>query len=349
MGQTTKIEWTATYLDEPIMWEGEMTDVIPGATFNLVIGCEKVSPACKYCYAETLDKRWNKGVHWGPNSDRKQMSEQYWKQPEKWNRQAQKAGINRKVFCSSLADWAEDHPQLVGPRERLFNLIELTPNLTWLLLTKRPENILKFIPESWKQRPLHNVWFGTTVENADYMWRIEELCKVPARIRFLSCEPLLGDLPYIPQLSASYDGSTILFSDRYGHAGKIHWVIAGGESGDHARPSHPQWFITLRNQCNFHGTPFFFKQWGEWQAGSNIVDGKHVGKHGVMLSNGNFFEWDFKSDKPFEKSAEAAKRFTSDEWNALKANVISKVGKSVSGRILEDCIYNSMPLIQHER
>lgn len=344
MGETTKIEWTATYVKKGVMWHGEVTTVIPGATFNLVIGCQKVSPACKNCYAEALDKRWTNGKHWGPGSDRKQMSEAYWKQPHKWNTEAKKAGIMRKVFCSSLADWAEDHPQLVEPRKRLFKLIEETPNLIWLLLTKRPENILRFIPDAWKLRPPQNVWYGTTVESQEYVTRIEHLIEVPAHLRFVSCEPLFSALDIKKYLSRwlPYSRSAI-FSDRMSYRGHIHWVIAGGESGHNSRPSHPWWFESLRNQCEDTLTPFLFKQWGEWQDGSNVIDHKYSGRHGVMLSNGDFAEWAIGTDAPYRSEIELHKKYTGDEWNTLHARVISRVGKKQAGRHLDQKLYNQMP------
>lgn len=307
MGETTKIEWTATYLNESVLWQRGLTKVIPGATFNLVVGCQKVSPACKFCYAEALDIRWSEGKHWGPNTERKQMSENYWKQPHKWNKEAGVAGIKRKVFCASLADWCEDHPQLVVPRIRLFNLIEDTPNLIWLLLTKRPENIMRFIPDSWKRQPPKNVWYGTTVESDEYISRIEELVKVPATLRFLSCEPLFSGLDIAFFLGSRPLGSP-LFHDRMGIAGKIHWVIAGGESGHHARPSHPDYFRELRDQCFLRDVPFFFKQWGEWTE-HRLEDAKKL--QGVIY-----------------------KGFGQD---------MCLVGKKEAGRHLDGELYNQMP------
>ena len=137
-------------------------------------------------------------------------------------------------------------------RARLFDLIDATPNLDWLLLTKRPENITQmlFDPDSlngFKRRK--NVWFGASVENADYLHRIDSLKSVGdlASVLFLSCEPLLGSLPTLGE-----------------HLDGIDWVIAGGESGPDARPSHPDWFRSIRDQCETHVVPFQFKQWGEW-------------------------------------------------------------------------------------
>src|SRR5262245_49606753 len=109
-------------------------------TFNVWRGCEKVSPGCAHCYAETMSRR-NPAVlgEWGKHGTRVIASEAMWREPLKWDRQARAAGVRKRVFCASLADVFEDRPELVAPRERLFRLIEDTPNLDWQLLTKRPE------------------------------------------------------------------------------------------------------------------------------------------------------------------------------------------------------------------
>jgi protein gp37 len=254
MGKTT-IEWTATRL--------ENGTVLPGYTFNPWWGCLKVSPGCEHCYADALARRYGFDV-WGPakTTSRRMMSENYWKQPRKWNKDAEADGVRRRVFCASMADVFEDHPDVEAARKRLFNLILETPNLDWLLLTKRPENILRFLPETWGGNVLPNMWLGTSVENqvqADT--RIPELLKVPARVRFLSCEPLLGDinLGLLGTLPGQLTGGAYRLAHQY-----IHWVIVGGESGPQARPMHPEWARSLRDQCQAAGVSFFFKQWGEY-------------------------------------------------------------------------------------
>jgi protein gp37 len=238
-------------------------------TFNPWWGCQRVSPGCEHCYAETLAHRYNFKV-WGPakTTGRREMSANYWKQPIKWNDAARKAGKQARVFCASMADVFEDHPQLEWPRTNLWGLIETTPHLDWLLLTKRPQNILRMLPSLWSGRTPDNVWLGTSCEDqqrADE--RIPHLLSVPARVRFLSCEPLLGEI----SLPISRMGSD------------IHWVIAGGESGAGARPMHPDWARWLRTQCQETGTAFHFKQWGAWVLRDNMRGpGRvfvNVGKH----------------------------------------------------------------------
>jgi protein gp37 len=251
-------------------------------TFNPWQGCVKVSPGCKNCYAETLDNRYhNADPHWGLGSDRLGKSEQNWNRPLRWEREAKASGKQTFVFCASMADVFEDHAQVVDWRFRLFALIENTPNLTWQLLTKRPENIMLMVPQRWREQFPANVWIGTTCENQTTAnERIPHLLKVPAKVRFLSCEPLLGFvnlgewvLPREASLTAEQEfkdnGDKMQFIQTMTElaAGKfcgIHWVIAGGESGPGARPMHPDWARVLRDQCAKSGIPFFFKQWGEW-------------------------------------------------------------------------------------
>jgi protein gp37 len=218
-------------------------------TFNPWWGCTKVSPACENCYAETLAKRLGKNV-WGAKAPRRVLSEHHWKEPIKWNAQAAELGIRARVFCASMADVFEDRSVVNGPRERLWNLMAATPHLDWLLLTKRPENIEAMTPwiDVWPQ----NVWLGTTVETQKYAdERLPHLLKHPSAVRFVSCEPLLGPLdlrPWFRRLGLD----------------PLDWVIAGGESGHRPRPMHPDWVISVRDQCVKAGVPFFFKQWGNW-------------------------------------------------------------------------------------
>ena len=170
-------------------------------------------------------------------------------------------------------------------REELFRLIEATPYLDWLLLTKRPENVMRMVPEHWREAFPPNVWMGTTVENQDMAnKRIPELLKIPAKVRFLSCEPLLGhvDLCTVfdiwwnqtegmwyrddsPSTCVDQHGQINVEATRRQNRSGIHWVIAGGESGPQARPMHPIWAQSLREQCQNAGVPFLFKQWGEWE------------------------------------------------------------------------------------
>lgn len=216
--------------------------------FNAWTGCTKVSPACDHCYAESWAKR-SGIVEWG-NHPRRRTSEAYWLQPLKWNRRAEQEGVRRKVFCCSLAD-VFDNQAPAAWREDLWRLIWATPALDWLLLTKRPQNIAKMVPNHIERPwPYPNVWLGTTVENQDEaVRRIPHLLNAPAKVHFLSCEPLLGRI-HLPR------------QDTYWNP--IDWVISGGESGPNARPWHPDWARSLREQCADMNIPFFWKQNGEY-------------------------------------------------------------------------------------
>jgi protein gp37 len=215
-------------------------------TFNPWWGCVKLSPACANCYAEKWARRVGMQL-WGGNAPRRFFSEKHWAEPLRWNAEAQRVGIRARVFCASMADVFEPRADLDESREKLWGLIEATPNLDWLLLTKRPGQIKHVYP--WAAQPRHNVWLGTTAENQKWaVRRIERLLRVDARVRFLSCEPLLSAVDLSEWLKR----------------GQISWVIAGGESGAGARPTHPNWIRSLRDQCEVHSVPFHFKQWGHW-------------------------------------------------------------------------------------
>ena len=181
-------------------------------TFNPWWGCVKVSPACKHCYAESWAKRVGKNV-WGINADRRFFGDKHWAEPLKWNVAAGASGQRMRVFCASMADVFEDRRDLDVHRERLWKLIEATPNLDWLLLTKRPELVTRFAP--WRDDWPPNVWLGTTVEdqkNAEE--RLPYLTSIPAAVRFISAEPLLGPVeigPWADQLDWVITGGTLIF------------------------------------------------------------------------------------------------------------------------------------------
>lgn len=234
---------------------------------------------------EWTDHTFNPWRGWGKTGSRPIAAESYWQQPLRWNRDAQQAGVRRRVFCSSLADVFEGYDTMpksawaavCAARFRLFHLVERTPWLDWLLLTKRPENALTLAPERWSEGWPDNVWIGTSVEDQSAAdTRIPHLLQVPARVRFLSCEPLLGPVDLSTESGYCYCGDS-RESHRRAFWGDhsyndmlqpmpdgIHWVIVGGESGSNARPMHPDWVRGLRDACQAYGVAFFFKQWGEW-------------------------------------------------------------------------------------
>lgn len=257
-------------------------------TFNPWIGCTKVSPGCDHCYAEArMDNRLHV-VNWGAGQPRKRTSAANWKEPMRWQREAkdfgETYGRRQRVFCSSLAD-VFDNEVPVQWRRDLFDLIDATPNLDWLLLTKRIGNARRLYAESYldSARPWpRNVWLGATVVSQEEADRdIPKLLAVPARVRFLSVEPMLGPIdltldglacvscPRCADSGADPDTGAVENCRRCEWTGKsdewgIDWVIVGGESGPGARPMHPDWARSLRDQCQAAGVPFLFKQWGEW-------------------------------------------------------------------------------------
>lgn len=263
MGINSRIEWTHH-------------------TFNPWWGCVKVSPACDHCYAEAWAKRTGFDV-WGKDADRRFFSDAHWHEPVKWDRAAEKAGERHRVFCGSMCDVMEDATGLQQIREeKLYPLIEATPHLDWLLLTKRPQNFARFLPSAWLENSQPNVWLMTTVESDDYIWRAVELIKVPAVVHGLSYEPALGPLTKLaPLLGIRHEdelaevGANITNPDQHltreigvpfhdPWVRSIDWVIVGGESGPGARPMHPDWVRAIRDECAKCGAAFFFKQWGEW-------------------------------------------------------------------------------------
>ena len=333
MGADSKIEWTHH-------------------TFNPWWGCARVSPGCQHCYAEALAKRYGHDV-WGKSSDRRFFGEKHWNEPLRWNAKAEQEGVRRRVFCASMADVFEDREDLIEERLRLWSLIEATPALDWLLLTKRPENVVGLLsPIRWDRDGWpDNVWLGVTVEDQERAdERIPLLLQIPARVRFLSCEPLLGpvelrdewlvpraivcgDRPAGPESASAINAVLRAAGERLG-GGYVDWVIAGGESGPGARPMDPAWARSLRNQCTAAGVPYLFKQWGAWlpyefshqppfwdgQDG-DFIDGHHLPAH---LSDGDpMGSW----------------------WwpDPLSDVIYRRAGKKAAGRLLDGRTWDEVP------
>jgi protein gp37 len=300
------------------------------STFNPWIGCTRVSPACDDCYAARSTPARTLGVAWGPGEARRRTADSTWALPKKWNAQrfvqcascgwrgelrnfkgatgwtmcpacsgADWHGTRRRVFCASLADWL-DNEVLDTLLAELLDLIRNTPDLQWLLLTKRIGNwrqrltdalawaaiepgrrtwpgLAEWITAWLDGNAPQQVWIGATVVNqAETDRDVPKLLQVPARVRFLSVEPMLGPVEALQWLrSDCWHGSrpgpggrggvTCMDCNGNGHQCKdLHWVICGGESGPKARPMHPDWARSLRDQCSAAEVPFLFKQWGEW-------------------------------------------------------------------------------------
>ncbi|MEO0852716.1 MAG: phage Gp37/Gp68 family protein [Cyanobacteria bacterium J06648_11] len=223
MADRTAIEWTSH-------------------TFNPWIGCTKVSPGCANCYAEKQTPSRVFGVNWGKGQPRHRTSESNWKKPLAWNRAAKLRSERDRVFCASMADVFDTEVEQSW-RDDLWELIAQCPSLDWQLLTKRPQNVAQRVPSSWLDDWPENVWLGTSVENqrcADE--RIPILRSLPARVRFLSCEPLLG------------------FVDL--NLEDIHWILVGGESGSGCRGMKTSWARGIVEQCQQANVPVFVKQLG---------------------------------------------------------------------------------------
>jgi len=299
---TTKIEWA-------------------DKVWNPVTGCTKVSEGCRNCYAELMASRF-----WG---DRKftdvKIHPERLGQPLDW-------GKPTRVFVNSMSDlFHKDVPfQFI---DSVFHIMRVADRHTFLILTKRPEIMLKFI--EWQKKNTvrldwenahKNIWLGVSVENqktADE--RIPLLLQAPAAVRFVSCEPLLGpvDLWKFATREETF-GSMYDHRGSYGyipgfpkepikyHEG-IDWVIAGGESGKNARPMHPDWVISIRNQCMDAGVPFFFKQWGEWT---------YIGKQAV--EDGNWINIGTTMQRVGKKKA--GRLLDGREWNEFPMSEPAEVG-----------------------
>ncbi len=317
MSENSKIEWT-------------------DHTFNPWEGCQKVGPGCDHCYAETRNARFGGGtaVNWGPGAPRRRTSASNWRKPLQWNRDGTfyaKHGRRQRVFCASLADVFDNAVDLLWRRD-LFELIAQTPNLDWLLLTKRIGNVPTMLRHIGVEQLPRNVWIGATIVNQEEADRdIPKLLDVPARVRFLSMEPLLGPVDLSAHLRVCCD------SPIEGHAGSdfqppdpptccgsfdigIDWVIVGGESGAAARPMHPEWARDLRDQCEKAGVSYLFKQWGEWLPGDTDGESYAVAEDG--------------SGREFDGSIRTT---------ILANHTMFRVGKKVAGRMLDGRTHDGFP------
>lgn len=307
-------------------------------TANFWWGCQKVSLGCQNCYAETWAHRLGKSI-WGPSTlTQREYKRAIWDDIPKWDWQAKVAGHRQRVFVQSMADLFEDHPQVVRWRRDAMKLMGECVNLDFLVLTKRPENIARMMPLEWCVHWPDHVWIGTSVEHqksADK--RIPELLKIPAKVRFLSMEPLLGPVSldrwfglmpghrWAECLCAEIDEAdrpciTCEARQALGSESGIDWIIVGGESGPNARPMHPSWVRGIRDQCQNAAVSFFFKQWGEWIVSS------HVEQH--MPQGTMAWPW--------------AQRLTDGNITG-DTTMMLRVGKKNSGRLLDGRQWNEIP------
>ncbi|WP_322073383.1 phage Gp37/Gp68 family protein [Burkholderia cepacia] len=311
MSENTKIEW-CDHTWSP--WEG----------------CQKVGPGCDHCYAEARNARFAGGTpaNWGPGAPRRRTVPNSWKLPLRWDRKALDMGKRLRIF-PSLCDPFDN---AVDPawRADLFDLIERTPNLDWLLLTKRIGNVPTMLRHIGADRLPDNVWLGATIVNQTEADRdIPKLLEVPARVRFLSMEPLLGpvDLTSIPWGGHRVSVLQGWSSPEHG----LHWVIAGGESGSGARPMHPDWSRSLRDQCSTAGVPFLFKQHGEWAPGSGDF-GSGRFETAAIAYDGRIAPGGHRVDDYPHGAA------SSDGWS-----MVHRAGKRAAGRLLDGRTHNEFP------
>lgn len=314
MTKNTKIEWA-------------------DHTFNPWIGCTKVSPACDNCYAENMMDTRLKIVKWGAGQERKRTSESNWQQPLKWNKEAKKLGVRHRVFCASLADVFDNEVPAQWRRD-LFALIASTPYIDWLLLTKRIGNAERMMSEMFLTGRnglkeyidfRKNIWIGATICNQDEADRdIPKLLAVPAAKRFLSMEPLLGHVDVFSNMTGELLHTS---GDDYA-PGWLDWIIVGGESGNQARPMHPEWVRSLREQCTAADVPFFFKQHGEWLATDFCDDDMAMipSKRTVYV----------RVDGSFHDGSEGVDLFGGEEESAW-------VGKKSAGRVLDGREWDEVP------
>ncbi|UIF89187.1 phage Gp37/Gp68 family protein [Cupriavidus sp. UYPR2.512] len=312
-------------------------------TWNPWEGCQKVGPGCDHCYAEARNARFAGGtaINWGPGAPRRRTSAASWRKPLLWNARhaafAALHGRRQRVFCASLADVFDN----TVPLEWFVDVLEVwrqTPNLDKLVLTKRIGNARRRLEQaleylsatgdrggsetvqwlaSWLQgsAPV-DVWLGATVVNQLEADRdIPKLLSVPASMRFLSMEPLLGPVDVFSASDPSID-----------------WIIVGGESGSSARPMHPDWPRSLRDQCAAAGVPFLFKQHGEWAPGSgDFGAGRYetaaVSRDGRVVRGG------------FEAAGYPAGASSADGWS-----MVHRAGKRQAGRLLDGVRHDDFPI-----
>lgn len=274
MAETTKIGWT-------------------DSTFNPWIGCTKVSPGCDHCYAEISTPSRTKAVTWGSGEPRHRTKPGNWNLPRRWNAAHAeffaKHGRRQRVFCASLSDVFDNE---VDPtwREDLWQLIRETPHLDWMVLTKRIGNVAKMLPEDWGDG-YSNIWLGITVVNQEEVDRdIPKLLDIPSRVRFLSAEPLMGQIDLRAWIGVHHHPDNdrdnpavqaLVRCARRAVGATIDWVIVGGKSGPQGGAISEDWVKSIDRQCREAGVPFFFKQWG----------GKDQDKGGCILSGREVKEW----------------------------------------------------------
>lgn len=364
---STKIEWTHEAERKGETWNPirarrrNAGGTVPaGKTGHY---CQKISPGCKNCYAESMNLWRGNGVGYTvPELAEVEiyLDEDVLFQPMRWR-------APRSIFVCSMTDLFADFVPLAWI-ERVYAVMAMCGRHTFMVLTKRPDRRRAFLTEqpdahAWAERlsaladgvnpcfhedadchianaingvlaegfnvgwPMRNVREGVTVCNQDEANRlIPLLLQTPAAVRFLSCEPLLGpiDFSIIPRPEEFHRSP---YGWHQWWPKKLHWVICGGESGHGARPMHPDWARSLRDQCQAAAVPFFFKQWGEWAHGS-----KFSAKARIVLNDGRVFAHPDEAD-----------RETLNRWNEFAPEYMCPVGKKAAGAVLDGVEHKAFP------
>lgn len=248
------------------------------STANFWMGCFKVSPGCKFCYADTLTTNRMGLKVFGPvATTQRQPVKSIWSNLKRWEQESARARIRRKVFVMSLGDFFEDHPDVADIRRAAWDVMRNSRWCDFQILTKRPENITRFLPSDW-ETGWSNVWLGTSVEDDERTSRIAILRDIPAVVHWLSIEPLIGPVPSL---------------DLTG----IDWAIVGGESGAGYRPMDHAWARDVRDKCVASGTAFFMKQ--------SAAPRTEMGTH-LVEADGSKWQWKQYPRTPFQPAGDFA-------------------------------------------
>lgn len=354
MSANTKIEWAHHSVN--FWW---------GCTFARFLD-GTIRPECMHCYAKLLASLFSRGkATWGADGKRWIRHEAARRELYKLDRLAFDRGVRERVFINSMSDTFEDRDDLNEARGFLWDACKFVTNLDILLLTKRPQNVMRMVPADWRENWPAHVWIGTTTGTQKAAnENIPALLAVPARVRFLSCEPLLEtvDLTRIPDGAngPAFSALTGLYArDCFPPditlpipwPSRIDWVICGGESGAGARPMHPDWARTLRDLCAANGVAFFFKQWGAHAPGFDegrytyggaekkhhvwlTTDGKNSGSCWIVDDDGTWSNW--TGDPP-----------TNPDGSVTDAvAIMHPCGKGDAGRLLDGVEHNAVPEVR---
>lgn len=349
MGESTKIGWC-------------------DHTLNPWMGCTHVGPGCDNCYAEMLmDTRYGR-VKWGAGQPRVMVQDKTWLQYRKWQTRAAAAGVTERVFCGSLMDWCDlERPE--GGLARIHQAWRETPDLIWLMLTKRVPNIERSLPADWGEG-YPNVMLMATICNQEEADRdLPTFLRIPARWHGVSCEPMLGPVDFTPYLPCPdckgrgwyYPDLASAFNDKPGNGAvacerckslakkagyqnthekffrsnaRLDQIIVGGESGGKARPMHPDWARSMRDQCVAAGVAFFFKQWGAWLPGSYYT-AKGCGEHPTLP------DYMGRNDVVYSLPDSKVRK---NPWNPrVLEGLYLNIGKEAAGRDLDGREWDEMP------